>query len=209
MPIPSTPPNFTPGAMPLCWPPRCWFCWDYCHHLRLSVPRLVATAAAVQVLERQDSVDGVGEDIAQLVANALFVPLMRYDNAGVQGLVNPPPGENPRRTMLTEFCLLAPSTFPLADQFQFGSQFHGVPAATSSKPNPPLILPESSGTAALADRFVGFDLDQRYGVDPWFPRNFALSRSFLSRTGPTDFNIHGAHPVRGVIDSDTGNTLFL
>ena len=38
-----------------------------------------ATAAAVRKeAERQDSVDGVGEDIAQLVANAgLCVPLMR------------------------------------------------------------------------------------------------------------------------------------
>ena len=66
-----------------------------------------ATAAAVRKeAERQDSVDGVGEDIAQLVANALFVrPVDAYyygneQELFAQGIVNALPGEASIRAIL-------------------------------------------------------------------------------------------------------------
>ncbi|RZO53414.1 MAG: hypothetical protein EVA77_06645, partial [Phycisphaeraceae bacterium] len=135
-----------------------------------------ATAAAVRKeAERQDSVDGVGEDIAQLVANALFVRPVdaRYDSTGVQGLVNALPGETIEDDADgLNFSFSLPSTFPLADQIQFEANNPGIPAATNSnriRLDPARAVRDS----ALADRFVGFNLDQRYGVDPWFPGNFA------------------------------------
>ena len=171
-----------------------------------------ATAAAVRKeAERQDSVDGVGEDIAQLVANALFVRPVdaRYDNAGVQGLVNPLPGETLEDDADgLNFAFSLPSTFPLADQFQFEANFPGVPAATSSnriRLDPARAVRDS----ALSDRFVGFDLDQRYGVDPWFPGNFAPFEvvPFTNWPDGLQYPWSPSSPY-GVIGLDTGNTLI-
>ena len=145
-----------------------------------------ATAAAVRKeAERQDSVDGVGEDIAQLIANALFVRPVdaRYDNAGAQGLVNPLPGESleveddglPFRYSLSSSFPLPgqPSSVPTEfNQFEFEALFPAIHSATSSnraRLDPTKVARDS----ALTDRFAGFNLDQRYGVDPWFPGNFA------------------------------------
>ncbi len=171
-----------------------------------------ATAAAVRKeAERQDSVDGVGEDIAQLVANALFVRPVdaRYDNTGVQGLVNALPGETIEDDADgLNFSLSLPSTFPLADQFQFEVNNPGIPAATNSN----RIRLDPSRTvrdSALADRFAGFDLDQRYGVDPWFPGNFAPFEvvPFTNWPDGLQYPWSPSSPY-GVIGLDNANTLI-
>ncbi|MEC7130184.1 MAG: hypothetical protein VXW42_08365, partial [Planctomycetota bacterium] len=130
-----------------------------------------ATAAAVRKeAERQDSVDGVGEDIAQLIANALFVRPVdaRYDNAGAQGLVNPLPGESleveddglPFRYSLSSSFPLPgqPSSVPTEfNQFEFEALFPAIHSATSSnraRLDPTKVARDS----ALTDRFAGFNL---------------------------------------------------
>ena len=107
-----------------------------------------ATAAAVRKeAERQDSVDGVGEDIAQLVANALFVrPVDAVRQRWRARIGEPLPGETLEDDADgLNFAFSLPSTFPLADQFQFEANFLASlprPVQTESA----LILPEPSGT---------------------------------------------------------------
>lgn len=135
-----------------------------------------STASAIRKeAERQDSVDGLGKEMAKLVANALFVRPVdaRYDSDGAQGLINALPGETfEDATDGLAFSYSLPSTFPLVDQFQFAQDFPGIPLAVDSN----RVRIDSSLAArdsVFADRFAGFNLDQRYGVDPYFPGNFA------------------------------------
>ena len=171
-----------------------------------------ATASAVRKeAERQDSVDGVGEDIAQLVANALFVRPVdaRYDNFGMQGLVHPLPGEAIEDDQDgLGFSFTLPSRYGYLDQLQFAFDFPGVPLAVDSN-RIRLDPARAVRDTALSDRFAGFPLDQRYGVDPWFPGNFAPFEVVPFTNWPDGLGYPwSVSSPWGVIGLDTSNALI-
>ena len=187
------------------------------------------TAAAIRKeAERQDSVDGVGESVAQLIADSLFVrpvdatyiPTGPNGEYAMRGLVNPLPGEDPNdpdsfvdayASLSSQLPALNPSfeippvpgTQTYIEQFEYP----GLYAATN--PNRPRLSPQLANTTAISDRFAGFDLSERYSTDPWFPGNFAPYEvvPFTNWPDGLDYPWSPSTPL-GVLGRDTNGFLL-